>query len=143
MRYCSIKATHSADLTGAFVQDCSHAPSEDDQLFDHQASSQAAAAAPAAQKVILAYDERMSLHVEGRLSTHPERPDRIRAVMARLTASGLTGVPLLACNCTCRLLCNTVHHCGCILVSYATAYSKSSMGHDVILCVKGHRPGYS
>lgn len=42
---------------------------------------------------MLAYDERMTLHAEGKWSSHPERPDRVRAVMARLAASGLTGWP--------------------------------------------------
>lgn len=75
------------------MQDCGHEPTHDDELFDHRPSSQATA--PPAQRVMLAYDERMTLHVEGRCSTHPERPDRIKAVMARLTASGLTGLYLL------------------------------------------------
>lgn len=38
----------------------------------------------------------MELHCEaegGYNSPHPERPDRLRAVMARLTASGLAGGP--------------------------------------------------
>lgn len=42
----------------------------------------------------LVYDERMERHVEGRHQPHPERPDRIRAVMARLLASGLASAPL-------------------------------------------------
>ena len=37
----------------------------------------------------LVYDERMERHVEGRHQPHPERPDRVRAVMARLLTSGL------------------------------------------------------
>lgn len=42
-------------------------------------------------------DERMELHCEGEDGysiPHPERPDRVRAVMARLTASALAGAPL-------------------------------------------------
>lgn len=70
------------------VQDCGHAPAQDITLFDHRQNSEQAP--PAARRVVLAYDERMTLHTEGSLSSHPERPDRIRAVMARLHASGLT-----------------------------------------------------
>ncbi|KAL3136994.1 hypothetical protein ABBQ32_006589 [Trebouxia sp. C0010 RCD-2024] len=68
--------------------DCGHPPAQDDELFDQRLSSQATPAPP--QRVILAYDKRMTLHAEGTLSSHPERPDRVRAVMARLSASGLT-----------------------------------------------------
>lgn len=38
------------------------------------------------------YDERMLLHEEGKRHPHPERPDRLRAIMCRLRASGLAGV---------------------------------------------------
>ena len=76
-----------------WFQDCGHAPSQDDELFDQRQSPDAAASAQ--QRVVLAYDERMTLHVEGQGSSHPERPDRIRAVMARLTASGITGLSYL------------------------------------------------
>ncbi len=40
---------------------------------------------------LLAYDERMTLHREDATMPHPERPDRIRAVIARLMSSGLAG----------------------------------------------------
>ena len=43
------------------------------------------------QCTVLAWDERMTLHAEGRHNPHPERPDRLRAVMARLLDSGLAG----------------------------------------------------
>ena len=51
---------------------------------------------------VLAYDERMLLHRDesARGSPHPERPDRIRAVMARLERAGLTGVICLFCSCS-------------------------------------------
>ena len=39
----------------------------------------------------LAFDERMTMHAEQSSAPHPERPDRIRAVIARLQASGLAG----------------------------------------------------
>lgn len=70
------------------MQDCGHAPSQDLALFDHRQDSEQAPSPP--RRVILAYDERMTLHTEGSFSSHPERPDRVRAVMARLQASGLT-----------------------------------------------------
>ena len=90
---CTCEHSPSLDL-----QDCGHAPSHDDELFDQRPSHQAAASQPS-QRVVLAYDERMTLHVEGQGSSHPERPDRIRAVMARLTASGLIGAPYFAAFC--------------------------------------------
>ena len=40
---------------------------------------------------VIAYDERMLLHDEALLPLHPERADRLRAVMARLDAAQLTG----------------------------------------------------
>ena len=40
---------------------------------------------------VLCWDERMELHEEGGPSMHPERPDRVRAVMARLQAAQLAG----------------------------------------------------
>ena len=51
---------------------------------------------------MLAYDERMLLHRDesARGSPHPERPDRIRAVMARLDRAGLTGAASLFCSCS-------------------------------------------
>ena len=44
---------------------------------------------------LLAYDERMTLHREDAAMPHPERPDRIRAVIARLMSSGLAGASQL------------------------------------------------
>ena len=58
---------------------------------------------------MLAYDERMTLHAEGIRSSHPERPDRVRAVMARLAASGLTGCACSDAPVTCSLLLPLVH----------------------------------
>ena len=51
---------------------------------------------------MLAYDQRMLLHRDesARGSPHPERPDRIRAVMARLDRAGLTGAASLFCSCS-------------------------------------------
>ncbi|KAL0033146.1 hypothetical protein WJX79_005419 [Trebouxia sp. C0005] len=86
-RHC-INCMSRMYLGDVLCMDCGHAPSQDDELFDQRQSPDIAASVP--QRVVLAYDERMTLHVEGQGSSHPERPDRIRAVMARLTASGIT-----------------------------------------------------
>ena len=59
------------------------------------------------QCTVLAWDERMTLHAEGRHNPHPERPDRLRAVMARLFDSGLAGA-LLRLTSGCSLGCNAV-----------------------------------
>lgn len=91
---CSSHTSHDLLLIHAklvaplLVQDCGHAPAEDLALFDHRQRSEHQL--PTADRVVLAYDERMTLHSEGPFSSHPERPDRIRAVMARLHACGLT-----------------------------------------------------
>ena len=85
------------------LQDCGHYPHKDAQLIDgtfgglHGSAAQTSSSvSPAIRpqssaKTVLVYDERMEQHVEGRHQPHPERPDRIRAVMARLLASGLAG----------------------------------------------------
>lgn len=44
---------------------------------------------------VLCYDERMTEHEEGKPNPHPERPDRIRAVMARLKRQGVLGTMVL------------------------------------------------
>ncbi len=46
---------------------------------------------PRSNTTVLCYDERMTEHEEGKPNPHPERPDRIRAVMARLKRQGLLG----------------------------------------------------
>ena len=43
------------------------------------------------QDVAIVYDERMMLHDKGDGRPHPERPDRLKAIMARLMKSGLAG----------------------------------------------------
>ena len=43
------------------------------------------------QDVAIVYDDRMMLHDKGDGRPHPERPDRLRAIMARLMKSGLAG----------------------------------------------------
>lgn len=78
-------------------QDCGHDVADDGALFavDPAAAAAAAAASAAAdggaECTVLAWDERMELHGEGRAAPHPERPDRLRAVMANLLNSGIAG----------------------------------------------------
>lgn len=83
-------------LWGLTCMECGHHSAQDDDLFD--AGELLGAKPPETASVIdcvLAYDDRMLLHEEAHVdkkSSHPERPDRIRAVMARLKASALSGV---------------------------------------------------
>ena len=84
-------------------QDCGHCPQKDAQLMSGTlqvphgcmaglpGATSTAPRPPSSARTVLVYDERMEQHVEGRHQPHPERPDRIRAVMARLLASGLAG----------------------------------------------------
>ena len=77
-------------------QDCGHDPVNDEALFSAALTGPSALpgelAGRAGGATGLAYDERMTLHCEDADSPHPERPDRIRAVLARLLSSGLAGV---------------------------------------------------
>jgi hypothetical protein len=97
---------------------CGHSPADDDSLFAGlmslsnaaqqqqqplviglakvvAAQQQAATTGTArlSEPVALLWDDRMELHEEEGvgLSSHPERPDRVRAIMSRLASSGLTG----------------------------------------------------
>jgi len=79
-------------------QDCGHDLSDDASLTAVDPLAAAAMASAQADRsvsgpdcTVLAWDERMALHAEGRSNPHPERPDRLRAVMARLLNSGLAG----------------------------------------------------
>ena len=99
------------------AQDCGHDPADDAALFDcGAAGALLPAGAPASDAsdvlaTVLVFDERMEAHEEGRGSPHPERPDRIRAVVARLLSSGLAGAPRVqlqgsdVLGCPCRIGC--------------------------------------
>ena len=65
------------------IQDCAPLPACSPHLCLMQSQQE--------QKVALVWDERMELHEEGKVCPHPERPDRVRAVMSRLLASQLAG----------------------------------------------------
>jgi len=99
-------------MRGQQCEDCGHSRSEDSSIFwagkaaqeeevlldmsePEAVAKRAAAAAMAAlerqqeKRIALVWDERMELHEEGKLLPHPERPDRVRAVMSRILASNL------------------------------------------------------
>lgn len=97
-RFCT---NCTARIYGHVCDDCGHCTEQDAQIFDANRSS--AADAGAAQQIALLWDERMALHEEGKSCPHPERPDRIKAVMARLLSSGLSGM-VLSCSVTQSLL---------------------------------------
>ena len=117
------------------AQECGHLRTQDDELFDHRLSSQAAPSLP--QRVMLAYDQRMTLHAEGKLTPHPERPDRIRAVMARLAASGLTGLALLTTFC-CLLSPITIISSSAFCASTCAAGAQWQPRLDVLSLVPQH-----
>jgi hypothetical protein len=69
-------------------------PAHDADIFNPTVASAAALHRPRLQGdalTVLCWDERMELHEEAGSSMHPERPDRVRAVMARLQAAELAG----------------------------------------------------
>ncbi len=72
---------------------CGHSLQDDPALFDNTPGLEVedAVMSNPQQPIALLWDQRMEDHEEGRPNPHPERPDRVRAVMARLQASGLTG----------------------------------------------------
>ena len=74
------------------AQDCGHDAVNDEALFSSMARRGEPPARPPTGVTGLAFDERMTMHSEQSSAPHPERPDRIRAVIARLQASGLAGV---------------------------------------------------
>jgi hypothetical protein len=91
----------AALYTSFHCEDCGHSKALDTTLFSCEQQSHATgslalalgreAQPPPQQRPLLIWDEHMLLHDEGKLEPHPERPDRLRAIMAQLTRSGLTG----------------------------------------------------
>lgn len=88
-RFCT-NCTSRMSVDEDVCDDCGHCTSKDDALFA-TTQIQPPGAACKEHKIALLYDERMELHVEGAKSPHPERPDRIRAVVARILSTGLGG----------------------------------------------------
>ena len=80
-------------LSAICLQDCGHDAVNDEALFSSTPRIGEAPARPPPGLTGLAFDERMTMHAEQSSAPHPERPDRIRAVIARLQASGLAGRP--------------------------------------------------
>jgi hypothetical protein len=74
--------------------DCGHSSEQDGSLFEaiSSAVSPAGTAAAAADRPLIIWDDEMLLHEEGKAVPHPERPDRLRAIMARLVGNGVAGV---------------------------------------------------
>lgn len=74
-----------------WTQDCGHDRTDDSLLFS-TARLQTEPSKQQGKATILAYDDRLAEHEEGDAKdVHPERPDRIKAVIARLMSTGLAG----------------------------------------------------
>lgn len=87
------------------LQDCGHDAVNDEALFSSMPRLGEASARPSSGLTGLAFDERMTMHAEQSSAPHPERPDRIRAVIARLQASSLAGeLATPACVSTCTVV---------------------------------------
>ena len=82
-----------------YAQGCHRDASEDEQLFSHTLVEAVPAQPQVLGRTALVFDERMQLHAEASSRPHPERPDRIRAVIARLMSSGLAGERLSCWAC--------------------------------------------
>jgi histone deacetylase 6 len=94
-QYCT---NCTARLYAQECSDCGHNSEQDSTLFEGSSGTSSAAAAithaSALQqhsKPLIIWDEDMLLHEEGKAVPHPERPDRLRAIMARLIGNQLTG----------------------------------------------------
>ena len=75
------------------MQSCDWLSEDDPKLFEWGPSQRAPEPSRLqASGTALVFDTRMELHADAKARPHPERPDRIRAVVARLMASGLAGV---------------------------------------------------
>ncbi|GMH41611.1 hypothetical protein BSKO_09521 [Bryopsis sp. KO-2023] len=76
---------------GLICDICSHNANEDPCAFLSRCPSPCGVSKINSQRqdVLLAYDDRMNLHAKGAGRPHPERPDRLTAVMSRLLSSGL------------------------------------------------------
>lgn len=86
---CGHNMLTDAALVSAEVPMPEIAPAADD---DMDAPPPPQPQRPHSNATVLCYDERMTEHEEGKPNPHPERPDRIRAVMARLKRQGLLGM---------------------------------------------------
>lgn len=92
-QYCT---NCTARLYTQECSDCGHSSEQDGTLFDGSSgiSKTAAPLADPQQQVnkpLIIWDDDMLLHEEGKAVPHPERPDRLRAIMAQLMGNKLTG----------------------------------------------------
>eukprot|EP00775_Hariotina_reticulata_P008120 gene8120-8314_t len=88
-QYC---ANCTAPLYGLQCSDCGHSSELNSALFQCASPRPLCidTAAPG-QGPVIVWDDEMLLHEEGKAVPHPERPDRLRAIMGHLTGHGLTG----------------------------------------------------
>eukprot|EP00878_Enallax_costatus_P001106 GHUV01001243.1.p1 GENE.GHUV01001243.1~~GHUV01001243.1.p1 ORF type:complete len:446 (+),score=139.99 GHUV01001243.1:316-1653(+) len=89
-QYCT---NCTARIYAPECSDCGHNCEADGALFDSsvRVSAQFAAVQQEGYAPIIIWDDSMLLHEEGKAVPHPERPDRLRAIMARLMGNQLTG----------------------------------------------------
>jgi hypothetical protein len=88
--------------------DCGHSSEQDGSLFEAISSAESTAgtaAAAAAGRPLIIWDDEMLLHEEGKAVPHPERPDRLRAIMARLVGNGPAGAGCRSRNLSVVALC--------------------------------------
>ena len=100
----------------AYLQACGYMDGQETSIFDPvvpppRRTSMLAASGSA----VISYDDRMLLHDENLQPLHPERADRLRAVMARLDAAQLTGGPCVDGHAVSIFQINTNSLRGCAL----------------------------
>lgn len=95
---CTTRLHPDADLDDSWpCAACGHAPANDPDLLQQpmHATQQPLQQQPVqpCERVALLFDERMELHEEesGGAAPHPERPNRLRAIVTRLQAGGTVG----------------------------------------------------
>lgn len=87
----------TAPVWGDTCADCGHIVDADTEIFAPTVLPETSGRSlrPGEADAVLAYDERFLLHCEAEEGSHPERPDRVRAVWALLEAAEVTGRPEL------------------------------------------------
>lgn len=99
-------------------------------------SSISTATSSSCSDVLLAYDDRMNFHSKGVGSPHPERPDRLRAVMSKLLASGLADCcKLISCREATVEELETVHTRELIEHNEELSSSACQLGEGQSICV--------
>jgi hypothetical protein len=96
-QYC---ANCTAPLYGLHCSDCGHSSERDRVLFQCASPRPLdSGAGERGQAPVIVWDDEMLLHEEGKPVPHPERPDRLKAIMGHLTGHGLTGRCQAAVGC--------------------------------------------